>query len=257
MTRRLIVPSILAFALLNLLLSLGAWQLNRKAWKDGLIQRIAARAEAPPLDLTDITPGMRDPASVPALDFSRVRATGTFDHARELHLIAPQRQGAGWMVITRFDMADGPVLVMRGVVPDDARDPARRPDGQTSGPIAIEGRIRAGEAAGWFTPANDVGRNVWFSRDLPAMQRAAGFALSNRTLPFFIELETPVPPGGLPRPQLEALNLRNDHLQYAITWFALAAVLVVMFAVWARGQMRAREGRPRQSSGVDGADACG
>ena len=70
------------------------------------------------------------------------------------------------------------------------------------------------------------------------MQRAAGFDLSNRTLPFFIELESPVPPGGLPRPQLDAINLRNDHLQYAITWFALSIVLIVMFFVWARSQLK-------------------
>ncbi|MET0606954.1 MAG: SURF1 family protein [Beijerinckiaceae bacterium] len=236
--RKLIVPGLLAFALFNLLVSLGVWQLNRMAWKQRQIAQIETRAKAPPLELIDITPAMRDPASAPALDFSRVKATGAFDHSRELHLIAPQRQGAGWMVITRFDMADGPVLVMRGVAPDELRDPARRPDGQVGGQITIEGRIRAGEQAGWLTPANDVARNAWFWRDLAGMQRAAGFDLSNRTLPFFIELESPVPPGGLPRPQLDAINLRNDHLQYAITWFALSIVLIVMFFVWARSQLK-------------------
>jgi surfeit locus 1 family protein len=236
--RKLIVPGILAFALLNLLVSLGVWQLNRKAWKQALIQQVETRAKAAPLDLTEITPPMRDAANAPALDFSRVRAAGSFDHSREIHLIAPQRQGAAWMIVTRFDMAEGPVLVMRGLVPDAMKDPARRAAGQVEGAMTIEGRIRIGEPAGWFAPANDVERNVWFRRDLAGMQVAAGFAPSTRTLPFMIELETPVPPGGLPKPQLDAINLRNDHLQYAITWFALAGVLIVMFGVWVRAQRR-------------------
>ncbi len=236
--RRLLIPSLLALALLSVLLSLGFWQLNRKAWKEALIRQVETRAKAAPLDLTEITPPMRDPANAERLDFSRVRAAGSFDHSREIHLISPQRQGAAWMIVTRFDMAEGPVLVMRGIVPDAMKDPARRAAGQVEGAMTIEGRIRIGEPAGWFTPANDVARNVWFQRDLIGMQTAAGFAPSTRTLPFLIELETPLPPGGLPRPQLDAINLRNDHLQYAITWFALAGVLVAMFGVWTWSQRR-------------------
>lgn len=238
--RKLILPTILALAGFAILVSLGVWQLQRKTWKEGLIAQVEARAEGAPVELKDIPPEWRDPKGVADADFARVVVVGKFDHRRELHLIAPQRNGAAWMVITRFDSPDGAVLVMRGIVPDNLKDPAKRAAGQIDGDVAIIGRIRQPEQAGSFTPANDVARNNWFWRDLAGMQHATGIDEAGKTLPFFIELEQPVPPGGFPRPQLDAINLRNDHLQYAITWFALAGVMVVMFGFWVVAQVRPR-----------------
>lgn len=227
--RKLLLPSVLALAGFAILVSLGVWQLQRKAWKEGLIAQVEARAQGAPVELKDIPPEWRDPKGVADAEFARVVAVGTFDHSRELHLIAPLRNGAGWMVITRFDTPEGAVLVMRGVVPDALKDPAKRAAGQIDHEVAVIGRIRQPEQAGSFTPANDAARNNWFWRDLAGMQHATGIDEASKKLPFFIELEQPVPPGGFPRPDLDAINLRNDHLQYAITWFALAGVLAVMF----------------------------
>jgi len=236
--RKLVLPSILALVGFAGLVALGVWQLERKTWKEGLIAQVEARAAGAPVDITDMPPEWRDPARLADVDFTRVVIRGKFDNSRELHMIAPQRNGAGWMVITRFDAPEGSVLVMRGVVPDQLKDPAKRAAGQIEGDVAVIGRIRQPEQAGLFTPANDVARNNWFWRDLAGMQHATGIDEASKALPFFIELEAPVPAGAGPRPQLDQVNLRNDHLQYAITWFALAGVMVVMFAVWLRGQFR-------------------
>ena len=90
--------------------------------------------------------------------------------------------------------------------------------------------MRWPEAPAWFTPAGERSRNVWFVRDPLAIAAAKGWA---DVAPFFVELEAPAPPGGLPQPGPLKVRLRNEHLQYAITWYALALVVVVMFAVLA------------------------
>ncbi|WP_342359188.1 SURF1 family protein [Terrarubrum flagellatum] len=242
-SRKFIGFSLATLILFAILCSLGVWQLQRKAWKEALIAQVEARASGAPADLKDIPPEWRDPKTVDGADFARVAAKGIFDNNRELLMISAQRNGAGWMVITRFDTEEGAVLVMRGVVPDRLKNPAMRADGQLAGEVSIIGRIRMPEQAGSFTPANDVARNQWFWRDLAGMQRATGIHEASRAPPFFIELEQPVPPGGWPRPQLDEINLRNDHLQYAITWFALAGVTVVMFGLWLRSQLRPHVGK--------------
>ena len=96
--------------------------------------------------------------------------------------------------------------------------------------------MRWPEPAAWFTPAGERSRNIWFVRDplAIAQMRKAGANVA----PFFIELESPVPPGGLPQPGPLRVKLRNEHLQYALTWYALAVAIVVMFAIWLRGRHR-------------------
>jgi cytochrome oxidase assembly protein ShyY1 len=56
--------------------------------------------------------------------------------------------------------------------------------------------------------------------------------------PFYIDQESPVPEGGVPRPAPLKLNLRNEHLQYAMIWYGLAAVLMVSFAFLVVGRRR-------------------
>ena len=163
MTRKLILPSIVALIMLAVLMSLGVWQLNRKVWKEALISEVEERAKGAPVDLKDLPPEWRDARTVETANFARVAATGRFDHRRELRLIAPQRNGAGWMIVTRFDTPQGAVLVMRGVVPDNLRDPSTRAAGQVEDEIRIVGRIRVGEQSGAFTPANDANRKYAYT----------------------------------------------------------------------------------------------
>ena len=95
------------------------------------------------------------------------------------------------------------------------------------------GVMRWPQPRGAFLPNDDPGRNLWFVRDPVAIASAKGWG---DVAPFFIELESPQPASGLPRAGTLKVNLRNEHLQYAITWYGLAAVVVVMFAFWLRGR---------------------
>jgi surfeit locus 1 family protein len=102
--------------------------------------------------------------------------------------------------------------------------------------VSITGALRWPEQRGMLTPRDDPARNLWFARDPAAIAAAKGFP---SVAPFYIEQEAPVPPGGLPHPSALMVNLRNEHLQYALTWFGLAAVLVGVFVFWVKARQEA------------------
>jgi len=120
-------------------------------------------------------------------------------------------------------------------VPEAKRNPASRPQGQVSGEIRIVGFLRWPEEEGWFTPGPDAARRVWYRRDPAGMAKARDLG---PITPFYVDQEAPVPPGGLPKPGPISVNLRNEHLQYALTWYGLAAVLIVVFMSWVVSRRR-------------------
>jgi surfeit locus 1 family protein len=126
-------------------------------------------------------------------------------------------------------------LVPKDLVPKDLPNPARRPGGHLDGPIAITGTLRWPDTPSWFTPRDEPAHNLWFLRDPAAIAAAKGL---RDVAPFYVEQETPVPPGGYPQPGRLEVRLRNEHLQYVVTWYGLALVLVVVFAAWARSFLR-------------------
>jgi surfeit locus 1 family protein len=137
-------------------------------------------------------------------------------------------------VFTPARRADGSLVVVnRGFVPEGRQDADARAAGQVPGPIDIIGVMRWPELRGMFTPADDAGRNLWFVRDHSAMAAAKNWG---PVAPFFIDQEAPSPPGGLPKVGKIAPNLPDNHLQYALTWYGLALVLVVVFPLWARSR---------------------
>jgi cytochrome oxidase assembly protein ShyY1 len=125
------------------------------------------------------------------------------------------------------------IVVNRGFVPEGRQDAATRAASENSGPIELVGAMRWPQQRAWFAPSDSPGQNLWFVRDQLAIAAAKGWG---EVAPFFIELERPQPPGGLPRPGPLEVNLRNEHLQYAITWYGLAVVFAVMFVLWLRGR---------------------
>jgi surfeit locus 1 family protein len=129
-------------------------------------------------------------------------------------------------------------MVNRGFVPEGKQDPAARPAGQITGPVAMVGVLRWPERPGLFTPAGDPARNIWFARDSAAIAAAKGIDAA----PFYIELESPEPPGGLPHAGRLQPNLPNNHFGYALTWLGLAVVLVGVYAAWLLGGWRKQEG---------------
>ncbi len=230
----LLLPAILAFAVL---ISLGVWQIQRKAWKAELIASLTARLAVPAQKLPV-------PTAWPRLDqardeYRRVTFTAAFDNSREALVFAAAAAfrpdvadaGPGYWVLTPARLADGSIVVVnRGFVPDGRKDPKTRPGGEMSGPVDIVGTIRWPDSRHWFTPNDDPAHNLWFVRDPAAIAAAKGLAAA---APFYVEQEAPVPPGGLPQPGKLVVNLPDNHLQYALTWFGLAAVLAGVFISWA------------------------
>jgi surfeit locus 1 family protein len=230
--RGLLVPAILAFAIL---IGLGTWQLQRKAWKESLIATLTARVDAPVQALA--------PANAwQSLDqthdeYRRVIVTAELENDKEALVFAsgtafrPDVSGVGYWVFTPARLPDGgTVMVNRGFVPDGRQDPKLRPAGVLTGPVEITGAMRWPDDRHWFTPSDDPLHNLWFSRDPAAIAAAKGLGPVAR---FYIEQEAPAPPGGLPQPGRLVVSLPDNHLQYAVTWFGLAAVLVGVFVSWA------------------------
>ena len=99
--------------------------------------------------------------------------------------------------------------------------------------VALTGYLRFPEPPGWLTPAENRDKRLWFVRDHPAIASALGWGL---VAPFYVDLEQPAPANGIPRPGPLDVHLKDDHLQYAVTWFMLAGAVLIAFAVWARGR---------------------
>ena len=234
----LLIPALAALAFL---VALGTWQIERKSWKEGLIATLSERLAAPPVALP---PAAAWPSLDPADDeYRRVKFVSYFDHGKEALVYAaatafrPDVSGAGYWVFTPARLADGTtVIVNRGFVPEARKDAAARASGQIAGQVEIVGALRWPDEHHWFSPADEPAHNLWFTRDPRSIAAAKGLGA---VAPFYVEQETPVPPGGFPQPGKLVVQLRNPHLGYAITWYGLALVLVAVFVVWARSSRRA------------------
>jgi surfeit locus 1 family protein len=236
--RALALPFALALAALAVLFGLGAWQLERREWKLGLIERIEARAHGEAISLTKAKSLWQADGDI---EYYRVLLLGRFLHDHERHLYTIVEGEAGWRVITPLETRGGDiVLVDRGFVPEPMRDPGARRAGLIDGPVELTGLARRAETKGWFTPDNQPAANRWFWRDLPAMIATLPADLQSRTAAFMVEAEAMEVPGGWPRGGVTRLKLPNRHLEYALTWFGLAATLIAVLGFYARSRLRER-----------------
>jgi surfeit locus 1 family protein len=234
--RGLLLLTTFAAAALAVLLGLGVWQLQRLQWKEGLVAEIEARTTAPPVSLAEAMAAVRKGEDV---SYLRVRAEGRFARDQERYYFTSVDGEVGWHVITPLTTATGDVvLVDRGFVPDALKDPATRQQGEIEGPVTIIGLARPSEIQGLFVPDNDRARNRWFWRDLAGMARSMFPGGTPNLAPFFLEAEKSEMPGGWPRGGQTRLDIPNDHLQYAITWFAIAFCLVVIYLLYVRSRWR-------------------
>ncbi len=239
--RGLAAPALATLLMAGFLVGLGLWQLRRLAWKEGLIREIDERVLAAAVPL----PPRADWAGLRIEDYAyrRVTATGTFDHAGEVHVFRPLGEargpfhGVGDLVLTplRLD-AGGTVIVNRGFVPADRVDPGTRAPGQVEGRVTVTGLMREPEARNPFTPADDPTHGQWFTRDPAAI---AAWLHVEDAAPFTVDQDAGGAPGGLPQGGETVLALPNDHLSYALTWFGLAVGLLGVFAAYAARRLRA------------------
>ena len=234
----LAVPAIFALVAIVIFVGLGTWQLQRKAWKEALIETLEQRLSAPPGDLP---PRERWASLSPTNDeFSRVKFSAAFVPGAEALVytsgsaLRSDVSGSGYWVFAPAQLTSGGIIVVnRGFVPEGRQDPMTRAVGAATGRADLIGVMRWPESRGAFSPKDDPDRNIWFVRDPIAIAAAKSWG---EVAPFFIELESPQLPGGLPRSGALKVNLRNEHLQYAITWYGLALVVAVMFGFWFSGR---------------------
>lgn len=208
------------------LIALGIWQLDRRAWKMEILDRVSTRMAAEPLPLPAVIP---DPE---ALEYRHVIVRGTYLHDREMFLSGRYYRGQlGLQVITPLVRANGAgiVLVNRGWIPAGKKDPATRPESLVQGERTVTGLIRLPVEPGLFVPDNDPATGFWMTPDVPAMADAAGLA---DVEPLILYADRGANPQALPVGSVLRVDFRNDHLQYALTWFSLALVLIVIFAAF-------------------------
>jgi surfeit locus 1 family protein len=227
-----------SLAALTVLVGLGTWQLQRKAWKEGLVAAIAARSAAEPMSLDQALGAIERGDSA---EYLRVRVRGGFQHVAERHVFSAGPQGPGWLIFTPMAVPAGGgtrlLLVNRGWVPDALKAPESRSAGQLTGEAAVVGLLRRSEEPGWFTPSADPRRNMWYLRDIDALMPQSQGGMGR--LPFLLDAEAaPVNPGGWPRGGTTNLKLPNRHLEYALTWFGLAATLVGVYLAFAARRLR-------------------
>lgn len=220
------IPLIITLVCLATTLALGTWQVQRLQWKEALITKIeTANAQAPLLRLPPNN-------LLDEYHYRYVMLTGEYLHEHELHLAARYyKSQLGYSVLTPFKIADDErtVLVNRGWISAYEKELEKRPDSQPEGEQTITAMIRLNAERNPFTPENQPEKNVWFGRDVAQMAEYTGLELAPLTLDAIgDEVE------GLPIPSDGVINLRNDHLSYALTWFMIAAGIAGIFIAYHR-----------------------
>lgn len=234
-TASLVLLGIVGLALFAGLVGLGSWQVQRRAWKLDLIERVEQRLQAAPV----VAPG---PGAWPHIgredEYRRVFVEGQFLHELEACTQAVTKLGAGCWVMTPLRQADGSVvLVNRGFVEPERRDPAARSPGQVPGPQRIEGLLRLSEPGGGFLRRNDPAANRWHSRDVTAIAAARGLP-AGQVAPYFIDAATTAEGG--PAGGLTVIRFHNSHLVYALTWYGLALMVAGGLFLVGRREWRLR-----------------
>lgn len=216
MTKRMIFPLLLGLIGAAILIGLGIWQLQRLAWKEGVLAEIEARIQADPVALP-ATPNKDADQYLP------VEVQGSFTGEGLDVLVSRKQQGAGYRVIAVMETGGRRVLIDRGFLPEEFRAEAR--PGPEAGLITVKGNLLWPDEVDSFTPPPDSKTGIWFARDLPAMAQALG-AEPVLIVQWAATLEDatvdPMP--------VDTTSIPNDHLGYAIQWFGLSAVWLGMTA---------------------------
>lgn len=229
MNRSIVTATLFAIVGFALLLSLGVWQLERKTWKENLIAMLDTRIAAPPRALPQ-SPNQN------ADEFSRVRLHGVFIPGESALVftsgsaLRPDISSPGYWVLSPLRTDDGRIVIVnRGYVA--GKDGISPPP---AGDVDLTGALRWPDENGMFTPANDPQHNLWYSRDPISIAATKGWG---KVAPFFVEQETPQL-ANAPRAGPLVVHLRDNHMQYAITWFGLAGGLAGVYLSWLRGRLR-------------------
>ena len=228
--------TIIALVMVGVLAGLGIWQLQRRDEKHVLIAALTERLALAPVQL---------PADWAALnaardEFRRVTFTATFESKPDVMVytsgsaVREDVSGPGTWAFLPARLPDGRAIVINaGFVQNTMQDRAQQDQAVgrliTGAPVTMTGYMRFPETPGLFSAHEDRAKRLWFVRDHRAMALAMAWG---EVAPFYVDLEAPVPPSGVPKPGPLQVHLRDNHMQYAITWFGLALVVLVAFGFW-------------------------
>jgi len=224
------------------LIALGIWQIERRAWKLDLIERVESRIQAAPVSV----PSTHEWPLISAArdEYKLVRVHGHFISGKNTRVQAVTTLGAGFWLLTPFQTDDGfIVLINRGFVPPNWPLETQAPSDET-----VTGLLRLPELNGGFLHKNDSAAERWYSRDVAAIAVARGL---QNVAPFFvdnssviekkiIDNEANIAPEKFPRDGLTVIHFSNNHLGYALTWFALAFMVAAAGAYVVREEYRWR-----------------
>jgi len=230
------LPGFTFFAVLMLavLLGLGFWQLERLHWKLGLIAQMSRNMHAAPLSIHQVMA-----MGIAGAQYRHVSLRGRYLNSSEAYIYATDGQGTPvYHVWTPLLLDGGGVMMIdRGIVPPSLREPRTRAIGELRGEQEVTGVLRTPDGPGPFTPAPQLAQHIWYARDVSGVARAEHVHV---LAPVIIEADAAANPGGWPRGGQTVVDLPNNHLQYAITWFLLAAGLVIVYFAYhrARGRLR-------------------
>jgi len=247
-------PRVAGFALFTFLLmaafvALGVWQLQRRTAKHELIAALTERLAAAPVALP---PPAQWAALTPARDeFRRVSFTATYVASPDAMVyssgsaVRKDASTPGTWAFLPARLPGGEIVVIdAGFVENTMQDRSVEDRAVkklvTGAPVAITGYLRFPETPGWLTPAANLDKRLWFVRDHLAIASTLHWGA---VAPFYVDLEQPAPENGIPRPGPLDVHLKDDHLQYAITWFALAGAVLIAFIVWLMGRWRSGANR--------------
>lgn len=214
---RILIPLIFGLLGTGVLVSLGTWQMQRLAWKQGILSRIDARIAAEPVALPDAPTEVAD-------EYTPVQVSGVLDGAFIRVLVSQKHVGAGYKIVAKLDADAGPILLDLGFIPvaSDLTLPAGTE-------VATTGNLHWPDEITRSTPAPDIPGNLWFARDVAAMAQTLG------TRPILVVArDMSLPDSNLTPLPVDSASIPNDHLQYAITWFSLAAIWLIMtfYFIW-------------------------
>ena len=221
-------PTVTTVLMLIALLSLGTWQVQRHNWKSDLIAKLKYRSQATAVALPS------PDAPLGEVEFQRVQVNGSFLHEREFFLLGRSRRGTpGLHVLTPLLRSDGKgyILIDRGWIPFERRDPLSRAKGLVKGQVSFEGIVRIARGPNMFMPDNDPTGNNWYFIDPGAMALKAEID----ALPSYYVLSGAKEiPSIYPIPRQWRLDIRNDHIEYAVTWYLMAFILVIIYVLYHR-----------------------
>lgn len=222
-----IVIIISMIAGISVLVGLGSWQVKRLYWKEALIAKVEEKKAKPPIELDEFLAKQPSKEEWP---YTPVTTKGIYDHSNEIYFFTTSIDGkSGWNINTPMLLENGKYLIVnRGFVPYEMRNPELRLEGQVKGEQELTGllRVPVAEKPNSFFPENIPKKREIYWRDIELMSKLMGKDNGREFVSFFVDANDAPNPGGFPRGGSTIITFSNSHLQYAVTWYGLALALL-------------------------------